>query len=856
MQEFQVHREFRRRFFSDSEMFSPDGKIFFDDLAVARQAFEIIVQKADISPSFRAEDLYALGIINKSFHIIVQQYFTPDSRGDKNSVYEQVRDDLSTLEETLQVFVQHFPPAEVYRRELSPAEYVDAQDGEQVLRALFILYLNNMNPGFSLVTDMITDKELRALRSYTDLIESIRRCLLRKGGEKEGTGNFYSMLIEPARRFPTSLQDQLEYIAEFWGDVLGDLMPQVLRAIDYLKEVNSFETRAEAVFSREEMSPYDYGDAHAHGDDHGSSEEGFSNDMDWMQGVVLLAKSTLVWLDQLSRKYGYEIRQLDQIPDQELDSIASRGFTGLWLIGLWERSEASRTIKQRCGNPEAAASAYALYSSEISQSIGGWEALEHLRSRCLERGIRLAADMVPNHTGIDSRWVHDHPDWFLSLPYMPYPTYSFNSDNLSSNPDIGIYLEDHYYQQSDAAVVFKRVDFRKGETRYLYHGNDGSSIPWNDTAQLDYLNPALREAVIQTILHVARNFPIIRFDAAMTLAKKHIHRLWFPAPGSGGDIPSRSEHGLSDAEFNRLMPKEFWRDVVNRIGAEVPGTLLLAEAFWMMEGYFVRNLGMHRVYNSAFMNMLKNEENANYRETIKNTLTFDPEILKRFVNFMNNPDEETAIAQFGDGDKYFGICTLMVTMPGLPMFGHGQIEGFTEKYGMEYQRAYLDEHPRADLIERHEREVFPLMKKRELFSEVKNFRLYDFLVDGVVNENVFAYSNATDRERVLVVYNNVYQSVSGRIAEGGLAFELSSDPDVYCLLRESRSGLWYIRSSVELREQGLWVSLRGYEAQVYLDIHEVRDDASGRYRQLHDDLSGVGIYSQDLFPQDFAPETP
>jgi len=32
-----------------------------------------------------------------------------------------------------------------------------------------------------------------------------------------------------------------------------------------------------------------------------------------------------------------------------------------------------------------------------------------------------------------------------------------------------------------------------------------------------------------------------------------------------------------------------------------------------MEGYFVRTLGMHRVYNSAFMNMLRDEENANYR---------------------------------------------------------------------------------------------------------------------------------------------------------------------------------------------------------------------------------------------------
>jgi hypothetical protein len=33
---------------------------------------------------------------------------------------------------------------------------------------------------------------------------------------------------------------------------------------------------------------------------------------------------------------------------------------------------------------------------------------------------------------------------------------------------------------------------------------------------------------------------------------------------------------------------------------------------------------MHRVYNSAFMNMLRDEQNAKYRLVIKNTLEFDP----------------------------------------------------------------------------------------------------------------------------------------------------------------------------------------------------------------------------------------
>ena len=227
-----------------------------------------------------------------------------------------------------------------------------------------------------------------------------------------------------------------------------------------------------------------------------------------------------------------------------------------------------------------------------------------------------------------------------------------------------MYLEDHYWDKKDAAVVFKRVDFATGNTRLIYHGNDGTHMPWNDTAQLDFLNPETREAVIQTILHVARMFPVIRFDAAMTLAKKHFQRLWYPEPGRGGDIPSRAGNGLSRHDFDRAMPVEFWREVVDRVAREAPDTLLLAEAFWMLEGFFVRTLGMHRVYNSAFMHMLKAEDNAGYRQTIRNTLEFDPEVLKRFVNFMSNPDEQTAIEQFGDGDKYFGVCTLMATLPG------------------------------------------------------------------------------------------------------------------------------------------------------------------------------------------------
>lgn len=654
-----------------------------------------------------------------------------------------------------------------------------------------------------------------------------------------------SFLEAPAEKYPDSIDQQAQYVLREWRPWLGNWAARLLRGLDYYS--------AEHKVRFDGPGPPRALDYSAHWTEAG---ERFSPDQHWMPGVVMIAKNTLVWLDQLSKSYQREINRLDQIPEEELDTLASYGFNALWLIGLWERSQASKTIKHWCGNTEAESSAYSVKRYQIAGLLGGEEALETLRFRCNTRGIRLASDMVPNHTGLDSDWMMDRPDWFISRPDCPFPSYRFSGKSLSDNPVIGVYLEDHYFDKSDAAVVFKRVDHRTGEECYVYHGNDGTSMPWNDTAQLNYLNQELREAAIQTILNVARQFPIIRFDAAMTLAKKHYQRLWFPVPGTGSDIASRADFGMTKEAFEEAMGEEFWREVVDRVAQEVPDTLLLAEAFWLMEGYFVRTLGMHRVYNSAFMNMLKMEENQKYRLSIKQTLEFDPEILKRFVNFMNNPDEEPAVIQFGDGDKYFGVATLLVTMPGLPMWGHGQTEGFHEKYGMEYVRSYWDEKPDQHLIERHQREIFPLIKKRYLFAKSANFRFYDFhTTDGYVNENVYAYSNSQDEEFALVLVNNVYESTAGNIrfstpfkdkATDEIkvqsfieVFHLQDRPDDYLIFQEQRSGLEYIRKIRNIAEWGFYAKLNGYESQVYLNFSIWT--ASDQLQSLHDDLNGEGV---------------
>ena len=82
---------------------------------------------------------------------------------------------------------------------------------------------------------------------------------------------------------------------------------------------------------------------------------------------------------------------------------------------------------------------------------------------------------------------------------------------------------------------------------------------------------------------------------------------------------------------------------------------------------------------------------------------------------------------------------------------------------MEYRRAYWDEMANQHLVNEHYRRIFPLLKRRYLFSDVEHFELFDLVQDGNVHESAFCYVNGTDTERSLVLYNNQYEMVEGTI---------------------------------------------------------------------------------------------
>lgn len=856
--EFHITREAREKYQFEETLFSMKGQIIFANFQASRLFADLLNKQRLPAETIHAGELNAMGLLDEIMHFLIEKY-----RLDINpSLFEKMEKRLIAhfgrldYERLLIAFADLFPTTEVYRGDLSvPGYLMDSTGGLSnryvVIEELLVLWLDNQNPAYAPIHEIIDESALLDRTVYDSMFKILNSFFQNEPFFGPDNLPLLELLQLPAKKFPHSIMAQLEFIKSRWGIYLAPFLSRILLGMDVIREEQKLRFDI-GVFGPGPSEVLEFIGVY--------EPEQFSIDLDWMPHLVLIAKSTYVWLDQLSKQYRRPISRLDQVPDAELDRLARHGFTGLWLIGLWERSNASQKIKQMCGNPEAVASAYSLYDYEIAQDLGGEAALKQLKDRAWLRGIRLASDMVPNHMGIFSRWVIQHPHWFIQSPYPPYPKYSFNGPDLSDDPRVGLFIEDGYWNRTDAAVVFKRWDKWTGDVRYIYHGNDGTSYPWNDTAQLNYLLPEVREAVIQTILHVARNFPIIRFDAAMTLAKKHYQRLWFPEPGSGGDIPSRAEHGLTKPQFDEVFPNEFWREVVDRIQQEAPDTLLLAEAFWLMEGYFVRTLGMHRVYNSAFMNMLKNEENQKYRQSIKNVLEFNPQILKRYVNFMNNPDEDTAVAQFGKDDKYFGACMMMCTMPGLPMFGHGQIEGFAEKYGMEYRRAYHDEQPDEWLVRRHEREIFPLLRKRYLFSDVENFLLFDFFTgDGAVNENVFAYSNRSHNERSLVIYNNKYEQAAGWIRQSaafitnnGLAqkslsegLHIPDNPYVFIIFHDMITGLDYIRSARELCERGLYVEVGAFKYHVFIDFREVWHTQERPYAGLAEQLKGQPARSID-----------
>ena len=423
--EFHIHARIRSRLAVSSSLFASTGNLILPDFYSSRVMADKI-RSLSLMEGWDAKDitagkLNAMALIDEILHIIFLLYrenAAPEVMKKFESAIQEAigKDELDKL---LNEFCAQFPPRDVYQGLTDPEDYLagatsrdqtgivppsgnpqkKVSNRELALEELILLKLANENPAFKtfkfLYDDGLRDTgfgnaaaigavpgTLSAKTKYSTVFQVLEKVQLKLPGfGPAGTAMpILELLRLPARMAPDSVEKQLLWIRDNWGATFQEITDKVLKTLDLIQE----EEMPRFPPGPGPIKPYQYTfQRHEY--------EKFSSDQDWMPSLVMIAKNALVWLHQLSVQYGKPITRLDEIPDQELDLLAERGINGLWLIGIWQRSPASEKIKQLCGNPDAAASAYSLFDYEIAPELGGWEALDVFR---MAKSYGVANDMV------------------------------------------------------------------------------------------------------------------------------------------------------------------------------------------------------------------------------------------------------------------------------------------------------------------------------------------------------------------------------------------------------------------------------------------------------------------------------
>ena len=172
------------------------------------------------------------------------------------------------------------------------SESSDLLHGVETARAFFVHQVLQANPALLAATgDMLDQKKLKFPQG-TQALTAMMGSYLKGTGFSESTeDDLFSFLTLPARLYPDSLSKQIAYILEHWEALLPEeFATLLLKSRDYMQE----EDRPHFQGGPGPMEIPDYSNL---GDD---DIESFTPDRNWMPNVIMMAKSTLVWLDQLS----------------------------------------------------------------------------------------------------------------------------------------------------------------------------------------------------------------------------------------------------------------------------------------------------------------------------------------------------------------------------------------------------------------------------------------------------------------------------------------------------------------------------------------------------------------------------
>ena len=340
--------------------------------------------------------------------------------------------------------------------------------------------------------------------------------------------------------------------------------------------------------------------------------------------------NTRVWLTERSRALGRPAT-LDDVLDADLDKIARLGFDWVWLLSVWETGPAGERVSRAdpglrheyeatlpdLREEDIAGSGFAVTGYRVHPALGGDAALARLRERLRERALRLMLDFVPNHTALDHPWVEDHVEYYVRGTEI----------DLVRSPRNWTW-----------------VPRSEGDT-ILAHGRDPYFDGWTDTLQLDYANPATRDAMVAELQAVAERCDGVRCDMAMLLLPDVFERTW------------------------GRRAQSFWPEAVASVRERVPDFCFLAEVYWDLEWTMIQ-LGFDYAYDKRLYDRLRAGDPRPVRDHLRAELDYQ----RRLARFLENHDEPRAAATFArESHEAAAVVTYLV--PGLRFFHQGQLEG-------------------------------------------------------------------------------------------------------------------------------------------------------------------------------------
>jgi Alpha amylase, catalytic domain len=368
---------------------------------------------------------------------------------------------------------------------------------------------------------------------------------------------------------------------------------------------------------------------------------------------LLYQINTRVWLTELSRTVG-RTATVDDIPDADLDRLAERGFDWVWLLSVWQTGPAGQRVSRQnqewrrefeqtlpdLSENDIAGSGFAITGYTVHPALGGEAALARLRERLRIRGLRLMLDFVPNHTALDHPWVANHPEYYVAG----------TEGDLAQAP------------QNYTRLKRTQVDL------VLAHGRDPYFAGWPDTLQLDYSNPATREAMIQELLNIAVHCDGVRCDMAMLVLPEVFERTW-------------GRRALS-----------FWPDATDRVRERVPGFCFMAEVYWDLE-WTVLQQGFDYAYDKRLYDRLHERHAGPVRAHFHAGLDYQ----NKLARFLENHDEPRAATTFGP-KSHEAAAVITYLSPGLRFFHQGQFKGRRKRISPHLARAPLE--PADELLQR------------------------------------------------------------------------------------------------------------------------------------------------------------